>query len=425
MKIAFYTLGCKVNQCDTIKLKNIFELSGFEIVDFNEFADIYVVNSCTVTAVADKKTRQFVNRCRKINSNAVVCLIGCFPQAFPQLSKKLNADIVLGSKDKMDLPQKIDLYLNDNLIKSKTHKIDFENFRCSDRFYKTRAYIKIEDGCDRYCSYCIIPKARGPIKSKPFSDIKQEIKNLSDLGFAEIVLVGVNLSSYGKDLLNTKLLDVLNYIETVDNIKRVRLGSLEPDLLKTDDVKQIAQLHKLCPQFHLSLQSGSDNILNSMRRKYNTKSYVDLVGNIKKYVTNPSVTTDIIVGFPGETDNDVDKTLDLINNIAFLKVHVFPFSARPGTLAYNMKNQIPPNVKKERLKLIESASDTSRKKFFNTQKGKIQEVLVEKHVNNYLYGYSKNYLPVKIFSTENLSGKIKYVRIIDVEDDFCVGELLN
>lgn len=432
MKISFITLGCKVNQYETQFLTQQFKNNGFEIIPPNQVADIYIINSCTVTANSDKKTRNIIHKLRSKNINSLIVLTGCFPQAFPEEAAKISgADIITGNKDKHKI---FDLVLqklstpNINkpqiLIKPLSKDEFFEKMSVSKYDCKTRAFIKIQDGCNRFCSYCIIPKARGPIRSKALKDIFLEASTLSSNGHKEIVLTGINLSSYGKDI-NLSLLDAVKTVSLIDDVKRVRLSSLEPDLLSFNDIKYLSTIEKFCPQFHLCLQSGCDETLSRMNRRYSTSQYLSITQTIKKYFNNPSITTDLMVGFPGESDLEFNKTIDFIKLINFSRIHPFKYSNRPGTKASFMPNQVLNNIKHQRIKKIIQIAYEMKINFCKSQIGLSDEVLFESSIGHNLYqGYSKNYTRVIAESNTNICGKIKKVNIINSKLDFCYGSII-
>lgn len=429
MKISFFTLGCKVNQYETEAMKNLFFENNWEIVNNSDFADVYVINSCTVTSLSDKKARQSVGRFKKINPNAIIVMTGCFPQAFPQKSQKLkNVDIVTGTTNRSNLPDLIKQFLINKkpIINVSPHKKgeQFENLTIKDFSKKTRAFIKIQDGCNKYCSYCIIPKSRGFVRSKPLETLKNELISVAESGYKEVVLVGINLSSYGADLKDTGLTDAVKTAAKIPKIKRIRLGSIEPDLLTTDDILKLSKEDKFCQQFHLALQSGSDSVLKRMRRRYTKDLYKNLVEYILQTFENPSITTDIMVGFPGETEEEFNESLKLIEDINFLKVHIFPYSIRQGTQAAKMENQITKSEKQLRVKKMELASKKSNQAFMSKQINKIHEVLFETQEGDVFTGHAKNYVLVKAKSDLNLCGQIKYVKINGYEENFCIGELI-
>ena len=337
MRVGFYTLGCKVNQYETEVLKSRFMQEGFDVVSDQDEADVYVINSCTVTATGDKKTRQILNRMKKQNPNAVIALTGCMPQAFPEeASHLMQAQVITGATNKQAVVENVKkaLVTGERIIDIEPHKKGekFEKMKATNFAEKTRAFVKIEDGCDRWCTYCIIPKARGPIRSKPLDELKAEIEELVENGYQEIVLVGINLSSYGKEC-GLRLIDAIELVCSVEGVVRVRLGSLEPELLLDEDIERMSKLEKFCPQFHLSLQSGCDETLKRMNRHYDTKFYYELCEKLRNKFEDCSITTDIMVGFAGETEEEFEKSLEFAKKVKFAKAHVFAYSIREGPRA--------------------------------------------------------------------------------------------
>ncbi|MDF2568067.1 MAG: mtaB [Oscillospiraceae bacterium] len=428
MRAAFYTLGCKVNQYETEILMGQFALNGFDIVSCEDEADVYIVNSCTVTSSGDKKTRQSLRKFKRNNPSAVIALTGCYPQAFPDIEKAIpEADIITGSYNRSSLVPHVKRFLQnrEKITDITPHQKgeSFEKMSASKFLDHTRAFVKIEDGCDRYCSYCIIPTARGPIRSKLLSDIKDELIGLAENGYKEVVLVGINLSSYGKDL-GLRLIDAIELACDIDGIERVRLGSLEPELLTDKDIIRMSKQPKFCPQFHLSLQSGCDETLSRMNRHYDTAEYQRIVTNLRNHFENASITTDIMVGFPGETQEEFQKSIDFSKTIGFAKAHVFAYSKREGTVAARMQNQIDRKTKEQRSAQMIETTNQTKQAFLDSQTGTVQPVLFETMKSNDVYeGYTPNYTPVVVKSSVNLCGKIKYVKLISVENEHCIGEM--
>ncbi len=425
MKAAFYTLGCKVNQYESQAMAQTLESHGFIITDHSDNADVYIINSCTVTAESDRKTRQAVRRFKKLHPDSIVILTGCMPQAFPEISGKLEeADIVIGNKSNRYLYDYINQYINNSgrIVAVDEHKTgDAFTGDCISNFReRTRASVKIEDGCNRFCSYCIIPYARGRVRSKPLEELKNEIAALEKNGFSEIVLVGINLSAYGMGS-DYNIVDAVQLAASFEGIKRVRLGSLEPDHITDSIIEGLAKIPKFCPQFHISLQSGCDSTLKRMNRHYNSAEYYELCTKLRKSFTDTTITTDIMVGFPGETEADFQTSLDFAQKVGFEKVHVFPYSIRPGTPAAKMPNQNEKAEKERRAARMSEVCDKIRNNFLCSQTGKTVEVLIEEYHDGYAQGYTANYTPVKI-ACENIHGFVK-AKIIDIEDDFCIGEL--
>ena len=428
MRIALYTLGCKVNHYETQGLSQQFAAAGFDLVEPTDIADVYVVNSCTVTSSGDKKTRQILRRLKRQNPAAKVALTGCFPQAFPDAAEAFTeADVITGSYNRASLLPAIRecLATGSRVVNITAHQKGeaFEDMKAGKFFEKTRASIKIEDGCERYCAYCIIPYARGPVRSKPLMDLKLELTELAAAGYKEVVLVGINLSAYGKDF-GGHLTDAIALACTTDGIERVRLGSIEPEMITDKDLEEMARYPRLCPQFHLALQSGCDATLKRMNRKYDTAEYRRMVGKIRELFENPAITTDIMVGFPGETEEEFASTLQFVEEIGLAKAHVFSYSIREGTAAARMSGQVDPQVKEERSARLIAATGKTRQEFLQNQVGTVQDVLFETQTGGLTHGYSKNYTPVFVKTDEDVTGAILRVEITGAEADHCIGRIL-
>lgn len=426
MKAAFYTLGCKVNQYETQEMISMLSQAGFSVTDCKNDADIYIINSCTVTAESSRKTRQSVRKFKTKHPDSIIVLTGCFPQAFPDEASLLNeADIILGNNTNINLLKNIKEYIQNRkrIIDITTHKRDdpYKGHPIDNFEGHTRAFIKIQDGCNRYCSYCTIPKARGFSRSRDLQDIQREVCHLAALGYKEIVFVGINLSSYGFDI-GKNLTDALMTAENTKGIERIRLGSLEPDHITDEIIERLAGMKKFCPQFHLSLQSGSDRILKKMNRHYTAEEYYELCRKLKKAFPDTALTTDIIVGFPGETDEDFRETLEFAKKCGFMKVHVFPFSPREGTPAWGYKDKIQNSIKEQRCCVLQKECDEIRNVFMNSYVGKTVKVLFETPKGNQQQGYTENYTPVIITSETNCSGKIIPVKITSADSNMCYGE---
>ncbi len=428
MKISFYTLGCKVNQYETEAMREAFIKNGHCPVGDGEPFDAAVINSCTVTAESDRKTRQLLRRIRRENPNAIIALTGCMAQAFSEESAALlDADIIAGNTDVLRVIALVEKFALDGerIIEVNPHK-EKERFNTptiSDFAERTRAYMKIQDGCDRYCSYCIIPKARGHIRSKSVEEIKKEATALAESGFQEIVLVGINLSSFGTGE-GVNLCDAVDAVCAVDNIKRVRLGSLEPDHISDEMLERFKNQAKFCPQFHLSLQSGSDRTLKRMNRHYDTAFYTDLVGRIRKMFPDAAITTDIMVGFAGETKEEFNESVEYLKNIGFAKSHVFAYSRRKGTVAHMLPDQISKAEKAERSKIMLAAAAECENNFLSAQVGKTVPVLFETAADGIAKGYTPNYTQVEVKTENPHTGEILNVKITDAEKDYCIGELV-
>lgn len=429
MNITFYTLGCKVNQYETQSMREAFAAKGFNIVSENGGFDVAVINSCTVTAESDRKTRQVLRRFRRENPNAVIVLTGCMVQAFSQEAKELTeADIVAGNTDVGKIVSLVEKFLRDGekiFCVEKHERKEIFNTPDITRFdERTRAYMKIEDGCDRYCSYCIIPYARGFVRSKAVEEIRREAEELAENGYIEAVLVGINLSAYGKDN-GLNLCDAVEAVCSVEGIKRVRLGSLEPDHISDEMLMRLKNQEKFCPQFHLSLQSGCDSTLKRMNRHYDTAFYRDLVERIRRMFPTAAVTTDIMVGFAGETEEEFGQSIAFLKEIGFAKTHVFAYSRRKGTVAYGLPNQVSKAEKARRSSLMINAAADSETQFLERQIGEETEVLFETYEDGMAFGYTPNYSRVAVRTSEPIDGKIGKVKIISAKKDMCAGELVN
>ena len=426
MKVSTITLGCKVNQYETQAMLNQLLQGGFSACQTGEDADIILLNSCTVTSTSDHKVKQTLHKARREHPHAVIVLTGCMPQAFPELAEDLtDADIVLGNSNRSSLLPHILQYLStrQRIIDIVPHqtKEKFESMSVENFYERTRAFIKIQDGCNRFCSYCIIPYARGRVRSKPLDDLIAEVTQLAEKGYKEIVLTGINLSAFGQDI-NLHLCDAVEAVCAINGIERVRLGSLEPEQLSEDVIMRLAKQQKLCPQFHLSLQSGCDETLKRMNRHYTTEEYRTIVQNLRNAFDNAAITTDIMVGFPGETEEEFMQSLEFAKEISFSKVHVFAYSQRPGTKACNAPNQITKKVKETRSKQMMHVTNQTKQAFLNQQCGTIQDVLVEREINTNLYeGYTANYTPVQFHSDKNLCGQLVAVHITKANENDCYG----
>ena len=426
MKAAFYTLGCKVNQYETEYMAEILKNAGMQIVSHNEDADYYIINSCTVTATADQKTRQNVRKFKRQHPNSVVILTGCMPQAFPDQASALNeADIVLSNKSNDDILDLINHYnvSHNRIVKIDKHQKGDEFTKCSIEHFseRIRAFVKIEDGCDRFCSYCIIPMSRGRVRSKSLNDLKDEIKMLGNNGIKEIVLVGINLSSYGKGE-NFNIVDAVRICNEDENIRRVRLGSLEPDHITDEVIEGLAKYEKFCPQFHISLQSGCNKTLKDMNRHYSSDEYRRLCKKLRATFDDATITTDIMVGFNDETEEDFNTSLQFAKEIGFEKVHTFPYSERQGTVASRKGDNVPKQEKERRASVMIEETNKIRHEYFNKLIGAKEIVLFENNIGGNTYqGYTKNYVPVRMESDTDIIGKEIEVTIksADISLDCC------
>lgn len=414
-------------------MTELLEKEGFEVLSSGKQSDIYIINTCAVTKESERKSRQFINKAKRINPNALVVAVGCSVQLNGEkLNKETDVDIIIGTKHKGNIGKLIKEKLNS--LETKTEapdaieefygREDFEELKISTVHDKTRANIKIQDGCSQYCSYCIIPYVRGPIRSRKHEDIVEEVEKIAANGYKEIVLNGIHISSYGKDNHEPDaLIKLIEDINKIKNIERIRLGSLEPKLITEDFIKRYSMLDKVCDHFHLSLQSGSDTVLKRMNRKYTTDEYKYNVELIRKYLPNAGITTDIIAGFPGETSEEFNETLELVKAIKFSRTHVFKFSVREGTKAAEMNNQVDEKIKTERSRELINLSGSISREFMKQFIGKTMPVLIEtEKKENIFEGHTTNYLKVLLKSDINIKNSIVNVMIKNVRNDYLSGE---
>ena len=409
--VAFLSLGCKVNAYETESIKEMFKNAGYEIRQFNEAADIYIVNTCTVTNIADRKSRQMLHRAKKLNPEAVVVAVGCYVQA-PQskLEDDDLVDILVGTRGKSSVLDLVEEYIRSNKERDFKHSVVKEGEENKDWSYdsgevnaaggKTRANIKIQDGCDQFCTYCIIPFVRGRIRSRDMESIIEEAERLARVGYKEMVLTGIHIGSYGRDIDGeSRMLALLTKLNEVEGDFRIRLGSVEPRLITEEFLQGLVKLKKVCPHFHLSLQSGSTAVLKRMNRHYSADEYLDSVNLLKKYYDRPGITTDIIVGFPGESDEEFEETAAFVKKVGFLKVHVFPYSKRDGTYAAKMSEQVAPEVKKRREDRLITICEEVAKEYLESLNGNSERVLLEEEIKgreDYILGHTDRYIEVAV-----------------------------
>ena len=432
MTVAFHTLGCKVNQVDSEALRQRLSTAGYACVEPEAHPDVVVLASCAVTAESERKTRQKLRHLRKILPNSILVLTGCAVQVDPEAELHYSeADILLGQRNSADLTHCIDEFLvsRDKVFCVSAHHRNelFDSaFPRETPANRTRANIKIEDGCDRFCSYCIIPRARGPVRSKPLAVLRDEMQILSQQGFQEFVLVGINLCAYGRDQ-GYSLCDAVAIAEEFTIVKRVRLGSLEPDLLTDEMLLSLLRVKSLCPHFHVSLQSGCDRTLKRMNRQYSASQYFNLINRIRSLFPHAAITTDLMVGFPGESDEDFRASLAFAREIEFAKIHVFPYSARPGTAAASFPDQIAKSEKLARAKETLSLAESLRHKFLSQQTGKTAEILLEDpHPAGGMQGYTAHYVPVRLLEAgPELRNTLVAARITGLQGDHCIGVLVE
>ena len=431
MKAAFFTLGCKVNQYETQIMEQAFQKAGFEIVDPESEADVYVVNSCTVTGVGDKKSRQMLRHFRRKNPNAVIALTGCYPQAFPEEAAALmEADVITGSADRSQLlPAVLDAIDGKRVVHVTPHGDDetFEPMQAEGMLDRTRAFVKIEDGCDSRCAYCIIPKARGPVRSKAPGDVIAEVRDLAKAGVKEVILTGIETAAYGRDFSGGySLADLLEEVSLIDGVERIRMGSLEPSSMRDGFIRRIADLPKVMPHFHLSLQSGCSRTLSSMRRKYNADQAAEIIESIHSYIPDAMLSADIIAGFPGESDEDFAKTVGFLRNAHLLHIHAFPFSVRAGTEAAQMEGQLPEAVKKARVGQLCALDCEIRSElladYSDTHKSKPVNVLCETWHDGVGRGHSEHFVEVEFEACRDVSGQICSVSLSKADGNICFGK---
>lgn len=431
MKVAFSTLGCRVNVYETEAMTEKFTKQGYEVVDFNEVADVYVINTCTVTNMGDKKSRQMISRGRRQNPKAIIAVVGCYSQiASEEVSKIEGVNVVLGTRNKGEI-----VYWVNRAMEEKTQVIEvkdvlknkeFEELNIEEYRDKTRAFLKIQDGCNRFCSYCLIPFARGAVCSKIPEKVIEEAKKLSKHGFKEIILSGIDIASYGFDLKGEyNLTTILEEIDKIDGIERIRIGSIDPTFFTEEEIKRIGKLKKFCPHFHLSLQSGCNETLKRMNRKYTIEQYKEIVYNLRKNIQDVSITTDIIVGFPGETEEEFNKTYQFLKDIKLSKMHVFKFSPRTGTRAEKMEQQIDGNIKEERSSKIINLDRILEEEFMNKFIEREMPVLYEKETKDegVFEGYTPNYIKIYAKSLNDITGDIINTSLKEVSKDFIKGEI--
>ena len=439
--IKFITLGCKVNQYETNAMSQKFLEKGYRVIEEineskEEKPDVCIINTCTVTNMSDRKSRQMLRRMKEKNPDTIVVAVGCYAQvAEEELSKIPEIDLVLGNNEKVEIVKYVEEYLEKNIKMTEIEDVmksrEFSDFGNITFSVKTRAVIKIQDGCDRFCSYCIIPYARGRVRSRKPESIVSEITQIASKGIKEVVITGIHIASYGKDftmckdekLINYRLIDLLEEINKIDGIERIRLGSIEPLLITEEFVERLKRLNKICHHFHLSLQSGCDETLKRMNRRYTTEQFRNIVTILRSTYKDVNLTTDIIVGFPGETEKEFNKTYEFLKDINFYKMHVFKYSPRKGTKAAVMENQVPGNIKEDRSKKLIELSNRNEFNYNSQYIGKDVDVLFEEEKTGVYKGHTQNYIMVYCESKEKLDNKIKKVNCKKVIDDHIVAEI--
>ena len=423
-KAALHNLGCKVNAYETEAMQEMLEQAGYEIVPFKEGADVYIINTCTVTNIADRKSRQMLHRARKLNPDAVVVAAGCYVQA--QEGKEIDPciDIVIGNNHKKDLPELLKQYEMEKsghteyAMEDINRTKEYEELHLTKPGDHTRAYIKVQDGCNQFCTYCIIPYARGRVRSRSMEDVTEEVRTLAENGYKEVVLTGIHLSSYGIDFDKERhLLDLIRAVHQIEGIERIRLGSLEPGIITEEFAEAISKLPKMCPHFHLSLQSGCNATLKRMNRRYTSEEYAERCGILRKYFENPALTTDVIVGFPGETEEEFEASRNFVDSIDFYETHIFKYSRREGTKAAVMPDQVSEGKKSARSAEMIEMGEQKRRAYEESFIGKEVEVLVEEEIERngeiFWTGHTKEYIKIALQSRENLRNCIVKVQIED------------
>ena len=431
-KAALHNLGCKVNSYETEAMTQLLKKAGYEIVSFQDQADVYIINTCSVTNMADRKSRQMLHKAKKQNPNAVVVATGCYVQtATEKVAQDLSIDLVVGNNRKKDIVEILNEYyaekeageqVKEEYVIDINHTDEYEDLEISTVTEHTRAHLKIQDGCNNFCSYCIIPYARGRIRSRKLENIKEEIVRLSEKGFHEVVLTGINLGFY-KDEDKT-LIDVIEMADNVNGIERIRLGSLDPEVVTEDFVERLGKVKKICPHFHFSLQSGCDKTLKAMNRHYTSDEYYEKCQLIRKYIDNPAFTTDVIVGFPGETEEDYISSREFVKKVKFAELHVFKYSKRDGTVAAKMPNQIDEKIKTLRSEDLIKTGEELTKKFRQAKIGQDTTVLFEEKIlldnKEYWVGHTVDYIKIAVPEKENLEGQIRKVNV----KDFLTNEIM-
>lgn len=429
-KVALHNLGCKVNAYELEAVEQLLEARGYEIVPFEPGADIYIINTCTVTNIADRKSRQMLHRAKKMNPQALVAAVGCYAQARGgELERDPAIDLVIGNNRKKEIPDLLEACLRERRKHREVPDIgrerDYEPLRIAGTKEHTRAFLKVQDGCNQFCSYCIIPYTRGRVRSRDPQEVLREVQRLSVSGCREIVLSGIHLSSYGADFENgTGLLELIRLLHPVEGIARIRLGSLEPGIITERFAEQLSRLPKVCPHFHLSLQSGCDRTLRRMNRRYTSGEYLEKCRILRKYFKDPALTTDIITGFPGETEEDFRRSREFVEKVSFFETHVFPYSRREGTKAAKMEEQIPEAVKKERSHVLLELNRRQKEKYLKAALGRETEVLLEEREEfegrTAWSGYTREYRKVLVLSEKDLGNTLLTV----CPEKVCRGEFL-
>lgn len=425
-KAAIHTLGCRVNQYESEAIGEMMVRAGYELVPFSEFADCYIINTCTVTGMSDKKSRQIIRRAKHVNPNAVVVVTGCYAQTAPDEIQKIDGvNIIVGTNDRKKIPQLVENARNKTVctVGNIMDVREFEELDVETYFERTRAFLKIQDGCNQFCSYCIIPYARGRVRSRKKDNVISEVKRLAENGYREFVLSGIHVASYGMDLGDTNLLDIIKSIHKIDGVERIRIGSVEPSIITDEFVSELAKIPEFCPHFHISLQSGCDKTLKAMNRRYSADEYMKSVEAVRKNLDNPAISTDVMVGFSGETEEDFIKSCEFVEKVGFSKLHVFPYSVRRGTRAENFEGAVSPEEKDRRCAEMIKIGSRMTEKFLESQVGLCTDVLFERPCGGGLYeGFTKNYVKVVKKSDTDISGKILNIHAAAVDGEHLSAE---
>lgn len=430
-RAAFYTLGCKVNQYETEAMIESFENAGYETVDYTEYADVYIINTCTVTNMGDRKSRQIIRRALDLNPDAFVAVVGCYSQIAPaEVLEIPGVSLVVGTNERSRIVELVEYAMKKeeklNLVNDIMEVREFEEMSIKNYKSRTRAFLKIQEGCDQYCTYCIIPYARGHIRSRKPESIVAEVKELAENGFKEVVLTGIHVASYGKDLGDTSFIAIIEQVHQVEGIERIRMSSVDPNVMTDEFLGRLKKLPKICRHFHLSLQSGCDETLKRMNRKYTTEEYKRVVGKLREAFDDVAITTDLIVGFPGETEEEFQKTAAFVEEISFSAMHVFKYSPREGTPAAKYKDQVKPQVKEARSKLITSIAKKNEEKFKKSFIDRSMKVLYEQPIDEKgaLYeGLTDNYIRVVSESGSDIKGKILETVMLELKEDSLSGKI--
>lgn len=433
-KVAFYTLGCKVNQYETEAVTGIFEKNGYTVVEFDHKADVYVINTCTVTNMSDRKSRQIIRRAKSSNPDSIVVVMGCYAQtASEEVSHIPGVNLVMGTKDRNQILEHIQQLEGSrekklNVVGNIMTVREFEEMDLSTYKERTRAFLKIQEGCSQYCAYCIIPYARGPIRSRKPEDVLKEVERLAEAGFLEIVLTGIHIASYGRDLGDIDLVAILQKIHEIEGIRRIRIGSIEPNTITPRFLEAVASLDKLCPHFHISLQSGCDATLRRMNRKYTAEEYKNGVKMLREICPEVAITTDVMVGFPGETEEEFEQTVEFLKEIDFAQMHVFKYSPRKGTPAAQYKDQVAPEEKERRSSILVSMAKENILRFNRRYLGNIMTVLIEqpiKGMEGYVEGLTTNYIRVVLPGEASLQGQLVHVKMEKAEEEYVIGSIVE